>query len=283
MSSTEIVSRLNAPVEPLLTVRDVTKSYGEKKVLDQVAVDVNAGEVLAIIGSSGSGKSTLLRCLNALEEYQAGEVRLRGERLAYRGDGNARRRLGDRKLSEERARIGMVFQGYNLFPHLTAEENITLGLRRVRRFDGTHAAKVAGDWLGRVGLGHVSKHYPHQLSGGQQQRVALARAVALEPELILLDEVTSALDPELVGEVLGVIRDLASNGMTMVVVSHEMAFVREVADRIAFMQDGRIIEHGTPEAIFGAPKTAPLQTFVSRFQTTSWSRSNGAAAKGAAV
>jgi polar amino acid transport system ATP-binding protein len=235
---------------PLLRITGLCKRFGAQEVLRDVSLDVAAGEVVALIGASGSGKSTLLRCINALEDYAAGDIRLAGERLFYTGDGAKRRRFGDRRLSAERARIGMVFQGYNLFPHFTAEENITLGLRRVRGCRKAQARDIAAHWLQRVGLAEKSRHYPHQLSGGQQQRVAIARALALEPLLLLLDEVTSALDPELVAEVQAVIREFAAGGMTMIVVSHEMGFVRDVADRIVRMQDGRIVETGSPAALF---------------------------------
>ncbi|MFI5015092.1 MAG: amino acid ABC transporter ATP-binding protein, partial [Hyphomicrobiales bacterium] len=225
-----------------------------------------SAEVLALIGASGSGKSTLLRCVNSLEDYEAGEIRLAGERLSYAGQDKSRKRFGDRRLSAERARVGMVFQSYNLFPHLTAEHNITLGLRRVRGCRKAEATDIAQHWLERVGLADRRQHYPHQLSGGQQQRVAIARAVAMEPQIILLDEVTSALDPELVAEVLAVIRELATSGMTMMVVSHEMSFVRDVADQVAFMHSGRIIEAGPPSVIFDKPESSQLRSFIARFR-----------------
>jgi polar amino acid transport system ATP-binding protein len=250
----------------LLQIASLSKSFGAARVLSDVSLDIARGEVLALIGASGSGKSTLLRCTNGLEEYEAGNVTLEGERLAYAGEGARRRRLGDRRLSAERARIGMVFQGYNLFPHLTAVENVTLGLCRVRKLARAAAARHALQWLDRVGLADRSAHYPHQLSGGQQQRVALARAVAMEPRLLLLDEITSALDPELVGEVLAVVRDLARGGMTMMIVSHELAFVRDVADRIAFMHAGRIAEIGRPDQVLRAPATPQLASFIARFR-----------------
>lgn len=251
---------------PLLAIAGLCKSFGSACVLRDVSIDVRRGEVLALIGASGSGKSTLLRCINALEDYETGEITLAGERLSYRGEGRSRKRLGDRRLAAERARVGMVFQSYNLFPHLTAEENITLGLRRVRRRGRAEARDIAQYWLARVGLAERRAHYARQLSGGQQQRVAIARALAMEPELILLDEVTSALDPELVGDVLAAIRDLAHGGMTMLVVSHELGFVRDVADRIAFMHQGCIAEAGSPRDIFERPLSPQLRSFIARFR-----------------
>jgi polar amino acid transport system ATP-binding protein len=253
---------------PLLEIAGLTKHFGPLRVLDDVDLRLEKGQVMAVIGASGSGKSTLLRCINALEEYQAGAIRLRGQRLSYVGEGARRRRLSDRRLSAERARIGMVFQSYNLFPHLSARQNVMLGLRRVRRMPAAQADRIAMEWLAHVGLSDRADHYPYQLSGGQQQRVALARAFALEPEIVLLDEVTSALDPELVGEVLATIRSLARSGMTMLVVSHELAFVRDVADLLVFMQGGRIVEAGPPERLLARPASLELGAFVARFTGT---------------
>jgi polar amino acid transport system ATP-binding protein len=254
--------------EPRLAIAGLTKHFGTTRVLDGVDLVVPSGQVLAVIGASGSGKSTLLRCIDGLEDYESGSVHLGGERLTFASEGTGRRKLGDGALSSQRARIGFVFQAFNLFPHLTARQNITLGLRRVRRRPRSEADRTARQWLARVGLAERADHYPYQLSGGQQQRVAIARAFALEPELVLLDEVTSALDPELVGEVLAVIRDLARSGMTMIVVSHELAFVRDVADRIAFMNQGRVLEDGPPARLFAVPGTDELRAFLARFQKT---------------
>jgi polar amino acid transport system ATP-binding protein len=254
--------------EPRLAIAGLTKRFGMTRVLDGVDLVVPSGQVLAVIGASGSGKSTLLRCIDGLEDYEAGSVHLDGERLTFAGEGAGRRKLGDGALSRQRARIGFVFQAFNLFPHLTARQNITLGLTRVRHRPRAEADRTARQWLARVGLAERADHYPYQLSGGQQQRVAIARAFALEPELVLLDEVTSALDPELVGEVLAVIRDLARSGMTMIVVSHELAFVRDVADRIAFMNQGRVLEDGPPARLFAVPGTDELRAFLARFQKT---------------
>ena len=250
---------------PLLTARDVHKRYGTVEVLKGIDIDVNRGEVVALIGSSGSGKTTFLRCVNMLEEYHEGAITLDGEQIGYRGTGPARKRLAERQIVAQRARIGIVFQGYNLFPHLTAEENVTLGLTKVLGKSKAEAKDIATSWLERVGLAERRSHYPYQLSGGQQQRVAIARAVAAEPKLMLFDEVTSALDPELVGEVLEVMRSLASSGMTMIVVSHEMLFVSAVATRVVFMEQGRIAEEGPPGELFRNPKSERLKTFLGRF------------------
>lgn len=247
---------------PILVIDGLSKCIGTRTILTDVSLKVRRGTVTALIGPSGAGKSTLLRCINALEDYQNGEIRLSGKRLSYRGEGRARERLPDRLLAAERSRIGMVFQSYTLFPHLSVEENITLGLRHVKKLSRTKASELADHWLARVGLPGFQHRYPHQLSGGQLQRIAIARALALEPELLLLDEVTSALDPELTGEVLGVIRDLASVGTTMLVVSHEMALVREVADEVVFMRDGRIVAVDTPRALFEPSSAAAA--FVNR-------------------
>jgi polar amino acid transport system ATP-binding protein len=259
------VATAHAVHRPLLAIRGLSKSFGGHQVLKGVDLDIPHGSVTALIGASGSGKSTLLRCVNALEEYDEGTIHLSNEQLSYFGEGRRRRRFSDRKLAAERARIGMVFQGYNLFPHLTAEQNIVLGLRRVKKLAKLEAYEASGHWLAKVGLGDRREHYPYQLSGGQQQRVAIARAMAMEPELVLLDEVTSALDPELVSEVLTVIRDLAASGMTMLVVSHEMSFVRDVATTVAFMHQGRIEELESPEVIFARPSSAALKSFIARF------------------
>jgi ABC-type polar amino acid transport system ATPase subunit len=254
------------PEEPLLRARDVHKSFGKVEVLKGVDLDVAQGQVVALIGASGSGKTTFLRCINRLEEYERGEIRIAGEPIGYRQDGAVRHRLSERAVAAQRAHIGMVFQQYNLFPHLTAVRNITLGLTKVLGKSKAEAEEVAARWLDRVGLADRREHFPYQLSGGQQQRVAIARALAMEPRLVLFDEVTSALDPELVGEVLAVMRDLARSGMTMVVVSHEMTFVRDVADHVVFMEGGQIAESGRPAELFGAPRHPRLRAFLARFQ-----------------
>ena len=251
---------------PLLEIKDVHKRFDRIEVLNGVDLDVGRGEAVAVIGASGSGKTTLLRCVNLLEEYEAGEIRLDGEPIGYRVRNGRRSKLRESEIARQRADIGMVFQSFNLFPHMTAEENITLGLRRVRRLAAAEARERAHHWLGRVGLADRADHYPFQLSGGQQQRVAIARAVAMSPKLMLFDEVTSALDPELVGEVLTAMRGLADSGMTMLIVSHEIPFVRDVAHRVVFMDEGRIAEAGPPAEVLVNPQSGRLQSFLSRFR-----------------
>jgi len=248
----------------LLRATDVHKRFGEIEVLKGIDLEVEQGEVVALIGSSGSGKTTFLRCINRLEEYEQGLITIAGEPIGYAVEYGHRRRLSERAMAAQRARIGMVFQQFNLFPHLTALRNVMLGLVKVQGRARAEAQEIAAGWLARVGLADRSDHYPYQLSGGQQQRVAIARALAMEPQLVLFDEVTSALDPELVGEVLGVMRDLARSGMTMVVVSHEMSFVRDVADRVVFMAGGQIVEQGPPAQLFNTPGHDRLRAFLSR-------------------
>jgi polar amino acid transport system ATP-binding protein len=251
---------------PLLRAIDVHKRFDALEVLKGVTIDVAQGEVVAIIGASGSGKTTFLRCVNLLEEYQQGEIHLDGEPIGYRIESGRRRRLSESSISAQRAKIGMVFQSFNLFPHMTAEENVMLGLVKVQGKARAEARDIAIHWLNRVGLSDRRSYYPFQLSGGQQQRVAIARAVGMGPRLVLFDEVTSALDPELVAEVLGVMKDLARSGMTMLVVSHEMLFVRDVASRVIFMDGGRIAEQGSPAELFYQPKSERLSNFLGRFQ-----------------
>jgi len=233
-------------------IRAVHKSYGALEVLKGVDIEIEKGEIVAIIGRSGSGKSTLLRCINALEETQKGEIRIDGE-LVHSGIKN---------LKELRQRVGIVFQSFNLFPHLTVEQNITLAPRLTGRVPKSECAQLAMSVLTRVGLAEKLKTYPAQLSGGQQQRVAIARCLAMSPTLMLFDEVTSALDPELVGEVLKVIGDMAKQGMTMILVTHEMEFARKVATKLIFMHDGRIWEQGNPAELFKNPRTAELKNFI---------------------
>jgi ABC-type polar amino acid transport system ATPase subunit len=251
---------------PLLEIRDVHKRFERIEVLKGVDLDIGRGDAVAVIGASGSGKTTLLRCVNLLEEYEAGEIRLDGDPVGYRVRNGRRSKLGESEIARQRADIGMVFQSFNLFPHMTALENITLGLLRVRKLAPAEARERAQQWLERVGLADRAGHYPFQLSGGQQQRVAIARAVAMAPKLVLFDEVTSALDPELVGEVLAVMRDLAESGMTMLIVSHEIPFVRDVAHRVVFMDEGRIAEAGPPAEVLVNPQSPRLQSFLRRFQ-----------------
>jgi polar amino acid transport system ATP-binding protein len=249
----------------LLAARGVRKSFGNVEVLKGIDLDVRQGQVVSLIGASGSGKTTFLRCVNMLEEHDSGDILLDGEPIGYRIDNGKRRRLNETLVSAQRARIGMVFQSFNLFPHLTAEGNVMLGLTKVLGKSKPEAKDIAGQWLDRVGLGTRRGHYPYQLSGGQQQRVAIARAVAMQPRLLLFDEVTSALDPELVAEVLGVMKKLAEEGMTMLVVSHEMMFVKDVSHHVVFMDGGRVAQAGTPADIFERPDNDRLKGFLGRF------------------
>ena len=250
---------------PILHAVDVHKRFDQTEVLKGIDLEVAKGEVVALIGASGSGKTTFLRCINLLEEFHQGEIDVDGEPIGYRREGSRRKRLSEAAISAQRARIGMVFQQFNLFPHMTAEDNVMLGLTKVLGKPKAEAKETANRWLDRVGLSDRRSHYPFQLSGGQQQRVAIARAVAMEPKLVLFDEVTSALDPELVAEVLNVMKDLAALGMTMIVVSHEMLFVREVASRVVFMDSGRIAEQGVPSEVFKNPTNERLRNFLGRF------------------
>jgi polar amino acid transport system ATP-binding protein len=253
--------------EPLVRIRALKKSFGANKVLDGIDLDVNRGEAVVVIGASGSGKTTLLRCINLLERYDEGSIKVDGVEIGYRdGNGAGRRRRGERELATIRADLGMVFQLFNLFPHLTAIENVMLGLRKVRRMAKGEARAVAKQWLERVGLADKLDSLPIQLSGGQQQRVGIARAVAMGPKVLLLDEITSALDPELVGEVLTVVRELAEEGMTMIVVTHEMTFARDVGARIVFMDGGRILVEGTPREVLAAPSNERLKSFLARIE-----------------
>ncbi|MDT9683990.1 amino acid ABC transporter ATP-binding protein [Streptomyces sp. TRM76323] len=237
-----------------IEVRGLRKAFGDHEVLRGIDLEVARGEVVCVIGPSGSGKSTLLRCVNLLEEPTAGRVLVGGTEVTD----------PDVDIDAVRRRIGMVFQQFNLFPHLTVEENLTLPQRRVLGRDGTAAARVARGNLERVGLLEKAAAYPATLSGGQQQRVAIARALAMDPQVMLFDEPTSALDPELVGDVLAVMRGLARDGMTMMVVTHEMSFAREVADRVVFMDGGRIVEEGPAAQVVGAPREARTRDFLTR-------------------
>ncbi|MEK0082847.1 amino acid ABC transporter ATP-binding protein [Benzoatithermus flavus] len=258
--------RPDADGRPVVEIRGLGKSFGTNRVLQGVDLEVRAGEVVTIIGPSGSGKTTLLRCINLLELYDEGSIRLDGVEVGYRAsEGPGRVRRSERELAPIRAKTGMVFQMFYLFPHLTTLQNVMLGLVKVRKKPKAEARRIAEHWLGRVGLGHKLDSLPAQLSGGQQQRVGIARAVAMEPMLLLLDEITSALDPELVGEVLAVVHELADEGMTMLVVTHEMSFAREVSDRVVFMDGGRITAAGPPSKIFDRPESDRLRTFLARF------------------
>lgn len=243
-----------APAGQAIEVRELRKSFGDLEVLKGIDLTVGRGDVVCVIGPSGSGKSTLLRCVNLLEEPTSGTVRVAGTEVTD----------PDVDIDRVRRRIGMVFQSFNLFPHLTALENLTIAQRRVLRRGKEEAQRIARANLARVGLVDKEQSYPAQLSGGQQQRVAIARALSMDPELMLFDEPTSALDPELVGDVLAVMRSLAQEGMTMLVVTHEMSFAREVADRVVFMDDGVIVEEGTPERVVGDPQHERTRTFLAR-------------------
>lgn len=249
---------------PMVYARGVRKSYGTNDVLKSVDLTVERGEVTCLIGPSGSGKSTLLRCINHLEQHDAGELRVDGELIGYQLRNGKLYERSERELCDDRAVIGMVFQRFNLFPHFTALENITIGQTKVKGIAAPVAVQRAEELLERVGLAAKTHHYPSQLSGGQQQRVAIARALAMEPKLMLFDEPTSALDPELVGEVLDVMKDLARSGMTMVVVTHEMGFAREVADSVYFLDDGVIEESGDPRTVLVRPQSERLQSFLSK-------------------
>ena len=243
--------------DPILRCSEVRKSFGDNLVLDGIDLTVDTGEVLVVIGASGSGKSTLLRCINLLEPLDSGHIYLEGDEITRKGV----------NVSAVRQRIGIVFQQFNLFPHLTALDNLTLAARRVRKLNRDQAEMRARELLKSVGLADKAGSHPHQLSGGQQQRVAIARALMMAPHVMLFDEVTSALDPELVGEVLVVMRDLARTGMTMVVVTHEMQFAREVGDRVLFMDEGRIVEQGPPSEVLDRPREERTQRFLRRTLT----------------
>jgi polar amino acid transport system ATP-binding protein len=250
---------------PLLQIKNLCKSFGQHQVLRDVTLDVNQGEAVCIIGPSGSGKTTLLNCINFLESYDAGEIRLDGELIGYeKRAGGTLVPVKERTLNQTRQYIGIVFQQFNLFPHMTALENVIEAPIHVRKVKREAAIENARELLARVGLSAKETAYPTQLSGGQQQRVAIARSLAMEPKVMLFDEVTSALDPELVGEVLAVMRDLAEGGLTMIVVTHEMAFAHDVSDRIVFMDSGQIVEIGAPVEIFRSTKTPRLKAFLNR-------------------
>jgi ABC-type polar amino acid transport system ATPase subunit len=248
-----VVERARATT-PVVRLEDVKKSFGDNLVLDGIDLTVNAGEALVVIGPSGSGKSTLLRCVNLLEPIDSGRIYFEGEEITAKGV----------KVPAIRQRIGIVFQQFNLFPHLRVLDNLTLAARRVGKVPNKEAEQRAHDLLAQVGLGEKARSYPHQLSGGQQQRVAIARALMMRPHVMLFDEVTSALDPELVGEVLVVMRDLARVGMTMLVVTHEMQFAREVGDHLIFMDHGRIVEQGRPADVLDRPQEERTQRFLRR-------------------
>jgi polar amino acid transport system ATP-binding protein len=248
----------------MVEARGVHKSYAGVEVLKGVNLTVSRGEVTCLIGPSGSGKSTLLRCINHLEKHDAGELRVDGDLVGYEARGDKLYELTDRRICNERSQIGMVFQRFNLFQNLNVLQNITVGPIKVKDVDEDIAKQRARELLIRVGLEGKEKNYPTQLSGGQQQRVAIARALAMDPKLMLFDEPTSALDPELVGEVLDVMKDLARSGMTMIVVTHEMGFAKEVADTVYFLDQGVIEESGDPKVVLNSPSSSRLQSFLSK-------------------
>ncbi len=237
---------------PMVQMRDIVKKFGTTTVLDGIDLDVHEGEVVTLIGPSGAGKSTLLRCVNGLEQITSGTIEVDGEQLSY----------SETSLNRLRARIGMVFQSFNLFPHMTVMDNVTVAQREVLGRSTAQARERGAELLERVGLGHKADAYPGNLSGGQQQRVAIARALAMDPAVMLFDEPTSALDPELVGEVLEVMRTLADEGMTMMVVTHEMRFARRAADRVVLLADGGIAEQGPPAQVLDAPTSERGQAFL---------------------
>jgi polar amino acid transport system ATP-binding protein len=250
------------PGVPMVQAENVIKRFGSTEVLREVNMIVQRGEKIVIIGPSGSGKTTLLRCINHLEKIQGGRISVDGQLVGYREEKGKVVEDSERNIARMRAQIGMVFQRFNLFPHLTALENVMEAPTRVLRTPKAHAVERALELLNKVGLGDKVHNYPNALSGGQQQRVAIARALAMNPKLMLFDEATSALDPELVGEVLKVMRKLAEEGMTMIVVTHEMGFAREVADRVIFMDQGGIIEEGPPNELFNSPGHERTQSFL---------------------
>jgi polar amino acid transport system ATP-binding protein len=248
---------------PLVAIRSVAKNFGEFQALKSVTLDVWPGEVMCLIGASGSGKTTLLRCINQLAAIDSGGIWLDGELLGVREQGGRLHRLSEREIGRQRLKTGMVFQRFNLFPHKTALENIIEGPLQVQGRKSDEVRAEAIELLRRVGLSAKADAYPAQLSGGQQQRVAIARALAMKPMLMLFDEPTSALDPELVGEVLAVMKELARSGMSMMVVTHELGFAREAADRVVYMDQGAIIEHGRASDVLGAPREERTKAFLS--------------------
>ncbi len=252
---------------PLVHAVNVTKSFGSNQVLKGIDMDVQAGEVVCFLGPSGSGKTTFLRCINQLETIDGGRIWVDGDLMGYADRGGRLHRLHDKEIARQRRDIGMVFQRFNLFPHMTVLQNIIEGPVQVKGESKSEASERAYALLKRVGLADKPAAYPGQLSGGQQQRVAIARALAMRPKLMLFDEPTSALDPELVGEVLTVMRELAADGMTMIVVTHEMAFARDVADRVVFMDAGVVVEQGDPKQVINNPQHERTRAFLRRMQS----------------
>lgn len=264
LESNEMTAEPRTPTDYVVELKNLCKSFGPVEVLRDINLNVSSGEVLCLIGPSGAGKSTLLRCINHLERADRGRVLFEGDLVGYREVRGRLRQASERELCAERARIGMVFQHFNLFPHMTAMENVVLAQVVVAKRSREEARAIAEQSLDQVGLSGKMQRYPRELSGGEKQRVAIARALAMRPELILFDEPTSALDPEIVGDVLGVMTDLAKDGMTMVIATHEMQFAREVADRVAFMASGQIVELGPAEQILTAPKQERTRLFLKR-------------------
>jgi polar amino acid transport system ATP-binding protein len=256
---------MSAPDRPLVRARNVHKAFGSNEVLKGIDLDVAPGETVVILGPSGSGKSTFLRCINHLETIDQGAIEVAGEQIGYRLRNGRLDRLSDREIARQRRKIGMVFQQFNLYPHMTALENVIEAPVGVHGQGRDEAVRYARELLTRVGLEQKMDAYPRQLSGGQQQRVAIARALAIKPTLMLFDEPTSALDPELVGEVLATMRDLANQGLTMIVVTHEVGFAREAADRVVFMDGGNVIETGPPDEVLTNPTHPRTRSFLSRF------------------
>ncbi len=254
---------------PMVRAKDVRKSFGDNLVLDGVSFDVPRGEVLAIIGPSGSGKSTILRCINFLEEYDDGEIWIEDEMIGFQVDADGKRsRQSEADVARLRSNVGMVFQSFNLFPHRSVLDNITMAPMSVKQVPRKEAEELARALLDKVGLAEKVDQYPSKLSGGQQQRVAIARALAMEPKVMLFDEVTSALDPELVGEVLGVMQQLAEEGMTMIIVTHEMQFAHDVSSRLMFIDGGHIVEEGAPAKLLHDPQSDRLKDFLHRFRAS---------------
>ncbi|HTN96053.1 MAG TPA: amino acid ABC transporter ATP-binding protein [Nordella sp.] len=251
-------------MSPLVRIKDLGKSFGTLKVLDGINIDVARGERVSLIGPSGSGKTTLLRCVNFLERPSAGEIWIDGRRIGVEARDGRLRHQSDREMAKDRAEIGFVFQRFNLFPHLSALDNAALAPRRVLGMARGEAEALAEQMLKDVGLGHKLKEFPDRLSGGQQQRVAIARVLAMKPKLILFDEPTSALDPELVGEVLNVMRKLAEQGRTMMIVTHEIQFAGEVSDRVIFMDHGKIVEEGPPGDVLRQPRHERTRAFLKK-------------------
>nr|WP_319485401.1 amino acid ABC transporter ATP-binding protein [uncultured Cohaesibacter sp.] len=250
---------------PILRARNLHKSFGNNEVLKGIDLDVAPSEVVAILGPSGSGKSTFLRCINRLEHVDKGFIEVDGEQIGYQLKNGKLVALPNAAIARQRGKMGMVFQSFNLFPHMTVLQNVIEAPVGVHRVNKAEAIETARELIAKVGLSEKLNAYPGQLSGGQQQRVAIARALAIKPKILLFDEPTSALDPELVGEVLATMRDLASQGLTMIVVTHEIGFAREAADRVVFMDGGYVIEQGKPEDVLVKPQHARTQAFLSRF------------------